>query len=191
MTHSRAAILGRICDALAAGDRETATSIARRDYPFVRGTVAARRYSAMQCMRLFVRDGFIDRYSGARLICPATLRLLSIVLPEEFPAHPNWKMTDSHSMFWELFPTIDHVVPVARGGADAEANWVTTSMLRNNAKANWTLDELGWTLHAPGDPREWDGLTRWFVDMVARDRTLLGHAYLRRWHSAALRTGFG
>ena len=40
--------------------------------------------------------------------------------------------------------TIDHVIPVARGGADDESNVVTTSMLRNSAKSNWLLDEVGW-----------------------------------------------
>jgi HNH endonuclease len=53
--------------------------------------------------------------------------------------------------FWEVGATIDHVVPVTRGGADDESNWVTTSMARNSAKMNWTLEELGWTLHPPGN----------------------------------------
>jgi hypothetical protein len=40
-------------------------------------------------MEVFLRDGFLDRYTGSRLIFPATLRMLSQLLPEEFPAHPH------------------------------------------------------------------------------------------------------
>jgi hypothetical protein len=108
----------------------------------------------------FHQDGFIDCYSGQRLIFPGTLRLLSLCLPEEFPFHSNWKMDRTHPAFWELFPTIDHIVPIARGGEDAETNWVTTSQLQNSAKANWTLKELRWTLVPAGSVEEWDGLIR-------------------------------
>ncbi|MFF0818704.1 HNH endonuclease [Rhodococcus sp. NPDC003318] len=58
-------------------------------------------------------------------------------------------MSQTHFAYWELFPTIDHIVPVTRGGADDESNWVTTSMLRNSAKAHWTLDELGGDFSQP------------------------------------------
>jgi hypothetical protein len=113
-----------------------------------------------------MRDGFIDRYSGERLVFPGTLRLLSMRLEDVFPYHPNWKMSETHMAFWELSPTVDHVVPVARGGKDDESNWVTTSMLRNSAKANWTLEELGWQCREIERSPEWDGLLPWFVDYV-------------------------
>ncbi|HZP93434.1 MAG TPA: hypothetical protein VFB20_11220 [Burkholderiales bacterium] len=147
---SKADVVATICEALAAGDVAVAKNIARAQYPFVPGAAPKRQYTELESLRIFFRDGFIDRYSGARLIFPGTLRLLSKLLPDEFPAHPNWKMSESHEIYWELFPTIDHVVPVARGGADAPENWVTTSMVRNAAKANWTLEELGWVLLEPG-----------------------------------------
>lgn len=102
-----------------------------------------RRYTELQSLEVFARDGFVDRYSGQRLVFPGILRLLSRLLPQEFPFHPNWKMAQTHRAYWELFPTIDHVLPVARGAADSEANWVTTSMLRNAAKANGKLQEVG------------------------------------------------
>lgn len=106
-------------------------------------------------------------------------------MPEEFPAHPNWDMSESHIVYWELFPTIDHVIPLARGGPDDEMNWVTTSMLRNSAKSNWTLEELGWKLLPPGSTREWDGLMRWSYEFVLRDPSLLKDRYLKRWHKIA------
>ena len=79
-------------------------------------------------------DGFVDRYTVARLALPAALRTLSILLPDEFPFHPSCKMEITHPAYWELYATIDHVVPVTRGGADDLSNWVTTSQARNSAK---------------------------------------------------------
>ncbi len=116
------------------------------------------------------------------------LRLLSRLLPTEFPFHLNWKMSESHVAYWELFPTIDHIIPVARGGADDETNWVCTSMLRNSAKSNWTLEELGWTLQPPGDYNQWDGLIGWFLKYTERYPAHLQETYIKRWHNAALRT---
>lgn len=107
-------------------------------------------------------------------------------MPTEFPAHPNWKVSESHLVYWELFPTIDHVLPVARGGVDAESNWVTTSMLRNSAKAHWTLDELAWQLQPPGLAQDWDGLMSWFVDYTAAHPDVAVDAYLRKWRTAAV-----
>jgi hypothetical protein len=96
-------------------------------------------------------------------------------------------MAESHFVYWELFPTIDHVEPAARGGVDNSDNWVCTSMVRNSAKSNWTLAELGWQLYAPGNLAEWDGLTRWFVDATDQHPEWITSDYLRTWRSAALR----
>lgn len=188
---TKANVISRVCEALSQGGHAQAATIASTEYPFVALTKAERRYTEIEMMRVFVRDGFIDRYSGQRLVFPGTLRLLSQLMPEQFPAHKNWKMSPSHIVFWELFPTIDHVVPVARGGADEEANWVTTSMLRNSAKAQWTLDELGWELHEPGSLDEWDGLTGWFLEYTAARPEVVSSGYLKRWRRAAGATRTG
>jgi len=179
--------ISRICDALLAGDRVVASQIAREHYPFAPIEAVTRKYSKTTATRLFIRDGFIDRYLGSHLIFPGTLRILSRVLPDEFPAHPNWKMNATHIMWWELFPTLDHVIPVARGGGDDDSNLVTTSMLRNSAKSNWTLDELGWHLLPPGDFAQWDGLLRWFFAFTEHDASHLADGYTRGWHTAASR----
>lgn len=99
--------------------------------------VIARPCPCPQACSTSSGDGFLDRYSGTKLVHPGVLRILSVLLPEEFPFHRNWLMTQSHVAFWELFPTIDHRVPVAHGGEDTESNWVSTSMLRNSVKAHW------------------------------------------------------
>lgn len=180
----KAGILARVCVAIGAGDIEHGRQILRTEYPFTPVAKTSRKYTERQCLRVFYRDGFLDRYSGAKLVHPGALRTLSLIVPEEFPAHPNWAMSQSHFAFWELFPSIDHLVPVARGGADDESNWVSTSMLRNSAKAHWTLDELGWTLSPPGDHTEWDGLAGWFVDYLHTHPELVADKYLARWFRA-------
>jgi hypothetical protein len=156
--NSEAQTLKAVCNSLLGGDPQAAADTARRGYPFAPAQSTGRVYSETECTAIFVRDGFIDRYSGTHLIFPGTIRLLSRLLPAEFPFHPNWRMTETHMVYWELFPTIDYIVPIARGGADDETNWFTTSMHRNSAKSNWTLDEFGWQLVPAGNIKEWDGL---------------------------------
>jgi hypothetical protein len=113
-------ILTQVCSLLASGNARGAATTLQDGYPFQPIQAVERKYGAIQATQIFARDGFIDRYSGKRLIFPGTLRLISCCLPNEFPFHPNWKMTDTHPAYWELAPTVDHIVPIARGGADDE-----------------------------------------------------------------------
>ena len=183
--HCRA--LEAVCAALrATRDLTNARSLAAA-YPHTPTKPFERSYTEYDKTRLFVRDGFINRYSGNRLVFPGTLRLLALLLPDEFPYHPNWKVEETHPMFWELCATVDHVAPVTRGGVDQESNWVTTSLRLNQAKAQWTLDELGWTLQPTGHLNDWDGLSRWFLDFLSSHPKHLEHPYIKSWHSAAKR----
>lgn len=184
---SKADVLARVCGALTTGDTAAGEAILHAEYPFAPFGKARRQYTIRTCLRVFYRDGFLDRYSGTRLVNPGVLRLLSVLVPEAFPAHPNWDMGQSHIGFWELFPTIDHVLPIGRGGADEMENWVTTSMLRNSAKAHWTLAELDWQMMTAGDSAEWDGLSRWLIDYAAaHPEQIAGNAYIRKWVSATI-----
>ncbi len=63
---------------------------------------------------------------------------------------------------------------------------MTTSMRRNSAKANWTLEELGWTLFPPGRLDDWDGLLSWFRNHIQNNRQFLDNSHVRRWHRAAI-----
>src|SRR6476646_3554515 len=107
-------ILVRVCEALGSGNPSDASAIILNEYPFIPLENVGRRYTALQCTRVFVRDGFVDRYTGSRLVFPGTLRLISRLLPNEFPFHRNWKSDACHFAFYELFPTIDHLVPISR-----------------------------------------------------------------------------
>jgi hypothetical protein len=181
----KALILRDVCAALSGDQPGAATAILHKRYPFLPIVNAGRSYTVRQMLAVFVRDGFIDRYSGARLVFPATLRLISLRLPDAFPFQRNWRTDSCHFAYWELCPTVDHVLPISRGGDDDESNWVTTSMVRNAAKSAFTLDELGWQLHPPGEMATWDGLVGWFLAQAQVDRAVLDDSYLRQWFAAA------
>ena len=158
-------VIENICQALLKGEKDKAQSLAKKDYPFQFYSKEQRKITFSKSIQLFLRDGFIDRYSGQRLVYPGILRLLSLSMPQEFPYHPHWKMSECHIVYYELMPTVDHIIPVARGGPDDEVNWVTTSMLRNSAKSNWTLDELGWQLVPSGNLKDWNGLISVYIEI--------------------------
>jgi len=177
--------IATVCRALADETPDAAIAVLKEYYPFAPKEITKRRYRRIDFMRVFVRDGFIDRYSGERLIFPPVLRVLSSVLPEDFPYHPNWKTDVTHPAYWQVAATIDHYVPVTHGGADDETNWVTTSMAHNQAKMNWMLVELGWTLHPEGDIQLWDGLVKWFLQYATTHPQVMVNPYIRQWHRAA------
>jgi len=179
----------RVCNALASGSDAEAAAIAKRDYPFCPSHQFPRHCTPTEAVSVFLGDGFIDRYSGQRLVFPGVLRLLHLRLPSQFPFQKNWKMTETHMAYWQLFPTVDHEVPIARGGKSEPDNWVSTSMLRNSAKANWLLEELGWTLHPAGDLNQWDGMADWFIRETKKAPECLRDAYLRSWHIALQNSG--
>ena len=174
------------CSLISKGKIDQAGSVIDGEYPFVPLIKGKRSYTPREMTKVFISDGFIDRYRGTKLIYPPALRLLSIYLPKQFPYHKNGKMSEAHIGYWELFPTIDHLVPVARGGKDEESNWVCCSMLSNSIKSNWTLEELQWELKPKGDFHEWNGLIHWFIQQVHRDEKQLKNPYVKKWHKAAL-----
>ncbi len=170
----------RLCE----GEYGTAEALLRTELPFAALQNTGRSYSVAAKLEVFFQDGFIDRYSGERLLNPGYLRALSRLFPDAFPFHSNWRMEACHLAFWQYTPTIDHLIPVARGGADDDSNWVTTNMLHNSAKSNWLLEELNWQLHPPGDWRGWNGLSKEFVRIVEQNPLLKEDSYIKQWYMA-------
>ena len=172
--------------ALENGEIKKAEKIISEDYPFKPFTRYTRSYTMNQKMIQFKKDGFIDRYSGEKLINPGVLKVLSYYLPAGFPYQKNWKMSECHIGYWELCPTIDHILPIAMGGRDEPENWATTSMLNNSIKSNWTLEQMRWSLYEAGDFNAWDGLTNQFVSMVQNTPELMEDLYIKNWYKASL-----
>lgn len=175
-------VLKRVAEELLQQNIDNANNIIKEEYPFELLERKKRTYSDNQKMKQFVKDGFIDRYTGQKLVNPGILKVISHYLPKEFPYHPNWKMDCCHMAYWEFVPTLDHIYPIALGGEDNEDNYATTSMLHNNIKTNWTLEQLNWKLHPPGDINEWDGLTELFLELVRNDSELLKDNYIKKWY---------
>ena len=163
-------------------NKDLAKTIINEQYPHTVYNTKKRTYTISQKMEQFVKDGFIDRYTGQRLLNPGILKALSVYFPDEFPYHPHWKMTETHMAYWDLTPTIDHIYPIAKGGVDDSSNWVTTSMKNNSIKSNYTIDEIHWTIYPCGDVAVWDGLTNEFIKLVENDKSLLNDNYIKNWY---------
>jgi hypothetical protein len=184
----RVATIAEVCAALKRNSLDAAAELVEQRYPLSTKRETRVSISKRDYMRIFLRDAFVDRYTGHRLVFPPVLRVISEALPEQFPYQPHWKFGVCHTAYWELWPTVDHVVPVVRGGMHDMDNWVTTSMLTNQVKGHWTLEELGWELLPPGRLEEWDGLLRWFLEYVEAYQDVLGVEAVRAWHQIAVQT---
>ena len=167
------------------GKLAEANAVIDKEYSFHKITAQGRNYTDKEKMEQFIRDGFIDRYSGQKLVNPGILKVLSHYMPQTFPYHAHWKMEECHNAYWEFVPTVDHIYPVVLGGADSMENWATTSMLHNSIKSNWTLEQLNWKLYDAGNYNEYDGLTALFVKLIEADKELLSDAYIKRWYKLA------
>ena len=187
MNKDKYAIISNIATMLLCDNKSAAKTLISSEYPHMHIEIENRAYTLEQKMKQFISDGFIDRYTGDRLLNPGILKTISYYCPDEFPYHPHWKMSETHIAYWEMIPTIDHIYPIAKGGHDDEKNWVTTSMKNNSIKSNYTIDEIHWKLYSKGDISEWDGLTKVFIDLVERDRELLKDAYIKNWYNVSKR----
>ena len=182
-------VIQRVCQAISDGKEDDANKIINDEYKFTYFKNKGRKpLNEVKKTEVFLRDGFIDRYSGDKLVYPPVLKILSNLFKKDFPYQKHWKMSETHIAWWELIPTVDHVKPVAREGDDDEKNWVCTSQLRNSAKSNWTREELGWELHDSGDNKNWDGMMTWFMDYISKNEYVLeDDPYIAKWHKAALK----
>ena len=185
MDKDKSIIISDVVSMLLADNETIAKEIIKKEYPHTYFETEKRSYTTVQKMEQFIRDGFIDRYTGEKLVNPGILKIISRYFPEDFPYHPHWKMTETHIAYWDLIPTIDHVYPIAKGGHDDKNNWVTTSMKNNSIKSNYTVDEIHWSIHPRGDIFCWDGLTAHFIKLVETHNDLLKDAYIRGWYNAS------
>ena len=128
MNKDKSSIIASIVSLLLDDKEASAKKIINQEYPHTQVEIDKRTYTMAQKMNQFLRDGFIDRYSGQKLLNPGILKIISHYFPDDFPYHPHWKMTETHIAYWELTPTIDHIYPIAKGGEDDESNWVICTL---------------------------------------------------------------
>lgn len=183
----KALLVKNICALLMDDRRQDCIDFAKENYPFVDSMPQKRQYSKYKMCKVFLRDGFIDRYSGEKLLFPGLIKILTIEFPDIFKYHINWKMSDTHMIYWDLCPTIDHLIPIARGGCNNDLNLITTSMIRNSAKSNWTIEEIGWKLQEKGQLNNWDGLIHHFIDLTDRNPDYEQDKYVSSWKVVLLK----
>ncbi|MHB1000753.1 MAG: HNH endonuclease [Armatimonadota bacterium] len=129
---------------------------------------------------IFKRDSFICRYCGSKTLFIPVLRAVSELLPDAFPYHLHWKLSDCHVAYWQYGASIDHVIPVARGGSSKdECNLVTSCYKCNSIKNYWLLEELRWSLQ-PAANDDWDGLSS-MLKPICESNGLSDSKYFRQW----------
>lgn len=193
--HEKLSAIQAVAIAISGGDLAAASLILSQRYPVATawepslratgpksparsgGTRNVRRYTDT-----FIRDGFVDRYTGQRLIFPGALLLLSHLMPAAFPYNKNWRPDACHSAYWDFYPTIDHIDP---GGVDAPSNWFSTTQNNNAAKGNRTLEQVGWPTFPPGNIGHWDGMLNWFVDYIESHPEALSNRKVSEWFRAS------
>lgn len=140
--------------------------------------------------RIYVRDRFHCRYCGRRVIPTVIMELLGGLYPESFPFHPGWKGGLTHPAILSRSPVVDHVEPGSGGGAwSDEANLVTACWPCNAAKANLSLDQIGWSVRQI-PATDWDGLTSSYSALwraAGEPKPALHQAWLNAFSAAAAR----
>lgn len=184
--HKASADLLAVAQLLAAENVDLARRTASERLPFTPRRRDKRNISDRDKLRVYLKDGFIDRYTGQQVWHPCALRLFAEFMPDLLPYHKNGRLDQCHILHWDLSPAVDHIVPVTRGGAHDAKNWITTSWGKNTIKSNMSLDELGWSVHPQGDLKDWDGGTGWFLGAIERRADFSGKAPFGRWHRDTL-----
>jgi hypothetical protein len=106
-----------VCKMMTAGDLASAKETLAAAFPASPVQTLRSTWSTSRLVKVFIRDGFTDRYFGEPLVFPGTLRALSVLSPRLFPYHRNWKQSVTHPAYWTHSPTIDHVIPLAEMAA--------------------------------------------------------------------------
>jgi len=65
---AHAAVIARVCAALSNDQADDARALIATEYPHIPVVAVGRRYSKREFVAVFARDGYIDRYSGQRLV---------------------------------------------------------------------------------------------------------------------------
>src|SRR5690606_19673169 len=104
----KAQLIKDVSSCLMNNDKKAALEIINTYYKFSNKDIKIRKRSEYEKLEIYLKDGFIDRYTGEKLIFPGMLKIISNYFPEEFPYHSHWKMEKTHIAYWELIPTIDH-----------------------------------------------------------------------------------
>jgi hypothetical protein len=69
----KTSIIKNLCELLLDDRKKDCIDFAMAHYPFANNAISKRKYSRYQMCKVFLRDGFIDRYSGDQLLFPGII----------------------------------------------------------------------------------------------------------------------
>ncbi len=73
----KAGIIEEVCDSLLNKNNDEGIKILTTKYPFENYVTVERKSNPLFLTKIFLRDGFIDRYTGTKLLFPPVLRIIS------------------------------------------------------------------------------------------------------------------
>jgi 5-methylcytosine-specific restriction endonuclease McrA len=117
-------------------------------------------------VEVFRRDAWTCRYCGQPTVFLPVMAFLGHLFPDQFPYDPHWKAGVTHPAVSACGASVDHVVPVTRGGTDDLDNLVTACWPCNARKGDFTLQEFGREPRPPA-ATDWDGLSSHFPALWA------------------------
>lgn len=116
-------------------------------------------------LAIFMRDGFIDRYFGDKLIFSGTLRIISLIMPDIFPYQSHGDTKLCHQSWWDLHTSISHITPTVIGGSDSTENLLCASNRHTFQIKSSTPEEVGWKVISAGNLEDWDGTLSWYYEI--------------------------
>ncbi len=115
---------------------------------------------------VYARDRYTCRYCGTRTILIPVMYAISALYGSIFKAHRYWRRDETDIAYWTFATSIEHIVPVKRGGTNDPENLLTACWRCNEEKGTHTLLQLGWQVQ-PISERAWDGLGSKLAGLIA------------------------
>ena len=89
-------------------------------------------------VEVFRRDAWTCRYCGQPTVFLPVMAFLGHLFPDQFPYDPHWRAGVTHPAVSACGASVDHVVPVTRGGTDDLDNLVAACWPCNARKGDFT-----------------------------------------------------
>ncbi len=107
---------------------------------------------------------------------------MPIEIPTDLSSHNIPAKYATNSTVWfDVWPAVEHFVPREKGGSNAHDNLVCCSWRRNDSKGDILFEDMGWKLGEGRDLADWDGLTSWFKAMLERQTELIADPMVKNW----------
>jgi 5-methylcytosine-specific restriction endonuclease McrA len=115
---------------------------------------------------IFARDRYTCRYCETRTVLIPVMYAISALYGGIFKAHRYWRRDETDIAYWTYATSIEHIVPIKRGGTNDPENLLTACWRCNEEKGTHTLLQLDWQVR-PISSRAWDGLGSKLPGLVA------------------------